>query len=185
MLGPPSPLEKAHSTSLVALDVMTGKRRMPVDSRAVHNGSSGTTTPASQATLVNFPTPTGTRLRPWCCSGKQGDLYVLDRRTGAPLTGVVERPVPQGGVEREQRAPTQPHSLYHTLRKPDLTAAKMWGMSPIDQMICRIQFRRATCKGFAGTPPETKGRKQMSVYPGYNGGSDWGRDRRRPGARAA
>ncbi|USQ94859.1 PQQ-binding-like beta-propeller repeat protein [Caulobacter sp. RL271] len=84
---------------------------------------------------------------------------------------MVEKPVPQGGVEPEQRAPTQPHSLYHTLRKPDLTEAKMWGMSPIDQMICRIQFRRATYKGFY-TPPETKGR--YVEYPGYNGGSDWG-----------
>jgi quinoprotein glucose dehydrogenase len=30
----------------------------------------------------------------------------------------------------------------------------MWGMSPIDQMICRIQFRQATYKGFY-TPPTT------------------------------
>jgi quinoprotein glucose dehydrogenase len=47
----------------------------------------------------------------------------------------------------------------------------MWGMSPIDQMICRIQFRRASYKGFY-TPPETD--RRAIEYPGYNGGSDWG-----------
>lgn len=159
--------EKAHSTSLVALDVTTGKKAWSF--QAVHNDVWDYDL-GSQATLVNFPTPTGT-VPAVVLPGKQGDLYVLDRRTGAPLTGVVEKPVPQGGVEPEQRAKTQPHSLFHTLRKPDLTEAKMWGMSPIDQMICRIQFRRATYKGFY-TPPETKGR--YVEYPGYNGGSDWG-----------
>jgi quinoprotein glucose dehydrogenase len=47
----------------------------------------------------------------------------------------------------------------------------MWGMSPIDQMICRIQFRRASYKGFF-TPP-TSDRRAIE-YPGYNGGTDWG-----------
>lgn len=162
-----SPLEKAHSSSLVALDVTTGKKVWSF--QAVHNDVWDYDL-GSQATLVNFPTGAGT-VPALVLPGKQGDLYVLDRRTGAPLTGVVEKPVPQGGVEPLQRAPTQPFSLFHTLRKADLTEKRMWGMSPIDQMICRIQFRSATYKGFY-TPPETKG--HYVEYPGYNGGSDWG-----------
>jgi quinoprotein glucose dehydrogenase len=47
----------------------------------------------------------------------------------------------------------------------------MWGMSPIDQMICRIQFRMASYKGVY-TPPTTD--RRWVEYPGYNGGSDWG-----------
>ena len=62
-------------------------------------------------------------------------------------------------------------SLWNTLRKPDLTEADMWGMSPIDQMICRIQFRQADYRGFF-TPPRAD--KYTVEYPGYNGGSDWG-----------
>lgn len=162
-----SPAEKAHSTSLVALDVTTGKKVWSF--QAVHNDVWDYDL-GSQATLVDFPAAGGT-VPALVLPGKQGDLYVLDRRTGAPLTGVVEKPVPQGGVEPEQRAKTQPFSLFHTLRKADPTEKRMWGMSPIDQMICRIQFRRATYKGFY-TPPETKGR--YVEYPGYNGGSDWG-----------
>ena len=47
----------------------------------------------------------------------------------------------------------------------------MWGMSPIDQMVCRIQFRRAKYDGFYTAP--TADRRWIE-YPGYNGGSDWG-----------
>ena len=47
----------------------------------------------------------------------------------------------------------------------------MWGMSPIDQMICRIQFRQADYRG-EFTPPRAD--KYTVEYPGYNGGSDWG-----------
>lgn len=47
----------------------------------------------------------------------------------------------------------------------------MWGMSPIDQMICRIQFRRADYRGYF-TPPSVN--HHSVEYPGYNGGSDWG-----------
>lgn len=162
-----SEAENRYSTALVALDVTTGK---PVWSfqtvyRDVWDYDLG-----SQGTLVDFPTAGGA-VPAIVLPSKQGDLYVLDRRTGAPLTRVDQRPVPQGGVEPAQRTPTQPFSRYHTLRKPDLTERDMWGMSPIDQMICRIGFRRATYQG-AYTPPTSETR--WIQYPGYNGGSDWG-----------
>ncbi|MCK5908496.1 MAG: pyrroloquinoline quinone-dependent dehydrogenase, partial [Caulobacter sp.] len=162
-----SPLENAHSTSLVALDVTTGKKVWSF--QAVHKDVWDYDL-GSQATLVDYPTAGGV-VPAVILPSKQGDLYVLDRRTGAPITGVEERSVPQGGVEPHQRSKTQPFSLFHTLRKADLTEARMWGMSPIDQMICRIQFRRAAYKGFY-TPPETT--RRYIEYPGYNGGSDWG-----------
>ena len=86
--------------------------------------------------------PTGGAVPALVLPSKRGDIFVLDRRTGKPLVGVEERPFRKAAVEPEQRAKTQPFSPYHTLRKPDLTERDMWGMSPIDQMICRIQFRR-------------------------------------------
>jgi quinoprotein glucose dehydrogenase len=162
-----SPAEKAHSTSLVALDVTTGREVWKF--QAVHNDVWDYDL-GSQATLTDYPTAAGP-VPAVLLPGKQGDIYVLDRRTGRPLTGVEERKVPQGGVEPQQRSPTQPFSLFHTLRKADLTEKTMWGMSPIDQMICRIQFRKAKYDGFY-TPPITDGR--YLEYPGYNGGSDWG-----------
>src|SRR3546814_1854092 len=44
----------------------------------------------STATLVDFPTADGI-VPALILPSKQGDLYVLDRRTGKPLTEVVER----------------------------------------------------------------------------------------------
>src|SRR3546814_9343964 len=63
-------------------------------------------------------------------------------------------------------------SLYHTLRRDDdLTERDMWGISPIDQMLCRIQFRKVSYAGFY-TPPTAD--RHSIEYPGYTGGSHWG-----------
>lgn len=157
------PQENMFATSLVALDVTTGKPRWRFQAvrKDVWDYDFG-----AQATLVDFKGMPALVL-----PSKQGDIYVLDRRTGKPLTPIGEMKVPGGGVEPDQRAPTQRVSLWHTLRKPDLTERDMWGMSPIDQMICRIQFRKATYQGFF-TPPVADG--HSIEYPGYNGGTDWG-----------
>lgn len=47
----------------------------------------------------------------------------------------------------------------------------MWGMSPLDQLWCRFQFRRANYRG-QYEPPSAD--RPWIQYPGYNGGSDWG-----------
>jgi quinoprotein glucose dehydrogenase len=165
--GTRSKPEKEFGTSLVAIDVTTGK--VAWHFQTVHNDVWDYDL-GSQATLVDFPTAQGP-VPAIVLPSKRGDIFVLDRKTGQPLVGVEERTVPQGGVEPEQRSKTQPFSLYHTLAKPDLTERDMWGMSPIDQLICRIQFKRAKYEGIF-TPPTAEPR--YIEYPGYNGGSDWG-----------
>ncbi len=165
--GSRSDAEKQYSTALVALDVTTGKPAWSF--QTVHNDVWDYDL-GSQGTLVDFPTAGGP-VPAIILPSKQGDIYVLDRRTGQPLTPVSERPVPGGGVEPDQRSATQPFSNYHTLARRDLTERDMWGMSPIDQMFCRINFRRAEYRGIY-TPPTTD--RRWIQYPGYNGGSDWG-----------
>ncbi|WP_051121200.1 DUF2254 family protein [Sphingomonas elodea] len=157
------PEENQFATSLVALDVTTGKPRWRFQAvrKDVWDYDFG-----AQATLVEYKGVPAMVL-----PSKQGDIYILDRRTGRPLIPVGEIKAPQIGVEPQQRAATQPVSLWHTLRQPDLTERDMWGMSPIDQIVCRIQFRRASYKGFF-TPPEAD--RHSIEYPGYNGGTDWG-----------
>ncbi len=157
------PEENQFATSLVALDVTTGKPRWRFQAvrKDVWDYDFG-----AQATLVDYKGVPAMVL-----PSKQGDIYILDRRTGRPLTPVGEIKAPQIGVEPQQRAATQPVSLWHTLRKRDLAERDMWGMSPIDQMVCRIQFREASYKGFF-TPPEAD--RHSIEYPGYNGGTDWG-----------
>ena len=161
------PAENEYATSLVALDVTTGKPRWHFQAvkKDVWDYDFG-----AQATLIDYPVG-GAAVPALVLPSKQGDIYILDRRTGRPLTPVGTIRAPGGGVEPAERAPTQIVSLWHSLRKPDLVERDMWGMSPIDQMICRIQFRRASYKGFF-TPP-TSDRRSIE-YPGYNGGTDWG-----------
>ena len=158
------PAENEYATSLVALDAETGRPAWHFQTvhKDVWDYDLG-----SQPTLIDLPGGVPAVV----LASKQGDIYVLDRRNGNLLTAVEERPVPQGGVEPAERSPTQPYSLFHTLARPDLHERDMWGMSPIDQMVCRIQFRRASYKGMY-TPPTTD--QRWVQYPGYNGGSDWG-----------
>ncbi len=159
--------EHTYATSLVAIDVETGEPRwhfQPVY-YDVWDYDLG-----SQGTLADFPTPDGP-VPALFLPTKMGDIYVLDRATGEPLVPVEERSVPGGGVEADNISPVQPFSTYHTVATPDLTERHMWGMSPIDQLWCRIEFRRHTYQGIY-TPPTTD--RRWIQFPGYNGGSDWG-----------
>jgi len=162
-----SAAENEYATALVAIDVTTGEPvwRFQTVYNDVWDYDLG-----SQASLVDFPGADGP-VPALVLPSKQGDIYVLDRRTGESLFPVEERPVPQGGVEPDYLSPVQPFSAYHMVARPPLTEADMWGMSPIDQLWCRIQFRQAAYEGMY-TPPTTD--RHWIQYPGYNGGSDWG-----------
>jgi quinoprotein glucose dehydrogenase len=162
-----SEAENEYATSLVAIDVTTGEPAWHFQTvyRDVWDYDLG-----SQATLIDYPGADG-MVPALVLPSKQGDLYILDRRTGEPLVPFEERPAPQGGVEPEYLSPAQPFSQFHTLAQRDLTERDMWGFTPIDQLWCRIRFRQATYDGIY-TPPTTDTR--WIQYPGYNGGSDWG-----------
>lgn len=159
--------ENEYSSSLVALDATTGKEVWHF--QTVHYDLWDYDL-GSQPTLVDLPVEGGS-VPAIVLPSKQGQIYVLDRRTGESLFPVEERPVPGGGVEPENLAKTQPYSGYAHLDQPPLQESDMWGMSPVDQLWCRIQFRRASYEGEYTAP--TADRAYIE-YPGYNGGSDWG-----------
>lgn len=159
--------ENEFNSSIVAIDVTTGK---PVwHFQTVHHDLWDYDL-GSQPTLVDFPTATG-KIAAIIVPSKQGQIYVLDRKTGKPLFPVRESKAPSGGVEPDKLSKTQPYSGYAHLDQPVLTEKDMWGMSPLDQLYCRIQFRRASYLG-EFTPPTVD--RPFIEYPGYNGGSDWG-----------
>lgn len=160
--------ENEYATSLVALDARTGEEVWHF--QTVHNDVWDYDL-GSQVTLVDFPADGGT-VPALILPSKQGQIYVLNRETGESLFPVEERPAPKlGSVEPDYISDTQPYSGYANLNQPPLTEKDMWGMSPIDQLWCRIQFRRANYAG-QFTPPSAD--KPFIQYPGYNGGSDWG-----------
>jgi len=100
---------------------------------------------------------------------KQGEIFVLNRATGEPILPVEERPAPQGAVEGDHTAPTQPHSALSFGPEP-LREADMWGATPIDQLYCRIRFHQLRYEG-RYTPPSLQG---TIVYPGNFGTFNWG-----------
>ncbi|KIQ70401.1 pyrroloquinoline quinone-dependent dehydrogenase [Wenxinia marina] len=159
-----SEAENEFATSLVALDATTGEEVWHFQTviNDVWDYDLG-----SQATLLDWQ-GTPAILLP----SKQGDIYILDRATGEPLTPVGElTDLPQGEIEPDYISETQPYSEWHTLRMEPLEPKDAWGATPLDQLWCRIQFHRANYQGYF-TPPSSDA--PWIQYPGYNGGSDWG-----------
>jgi quinoprotein glucose dehydrogenase len=162
------PFDEKFSSAVVALDVATGKPRWSF--QTVHHDLWDYDVP-SQPTLVDLPTGHGT-VRALLQPTKRGELFILDRATGAPIYPVEERQVPQTGrAPDESLSPTQPFSDgVPSFRGADLVEADMWGLTPIDQLWCRIKFREARYEGLF-TPP---GLTRNIEMPGLFGGMEWG-----------
>jgi quinate dehydrogenase (quinone) len=158
-----------YSSSVVALDIATGKERWRF--QTTHHDLWDYDVP-SEPMLVDFPMGAG-QTRPGLIQlTKRGQIFVLDRATGQPLTEVTEKPVPGGAEKGEWTSPTQPYSTgMPAIGAARLTEAQMWGATPLDQLVCRIAFRSARYDGDF-TPP---GRAEPSIqYPSNGGGQNWG-----------
>ncbi|WP_379063650.1 glucose/quinate/shikimate family membrane-bound PQQ-dependent dehydrogenase [Mesorhizobium sp. UC22_110] len=154
------------SSSIVALDILTGKLRWV--RQTVHHDLWDMDVPA-QPVLFDLTKADGTIVPALVGPTKQGDIYVLDRRTGEPIIPVREIPAPGGAIPEDFSAPTQPISDL-TFSPPPLQEKDMWGVSLFDQMMCRINFHRLNYEG-RYTPPSLKG---TIVYPGNFGVFNWG-----------
>lgn len=161
-------IDEEISTSILALDAATGRRRWMF--QTVHHDLWDYDV-GSQPIMIDFPV--GGRYRAGLLQPtKRGEIFVLDRATGEPLDPIAERRVPQtGAVPGERLSPTQPFPTgLPSLAGGTLRETDMWGVSPFDQLWCRIQFRKARYKG-PMTPP---GLTPSIQYPGWAGGANWG-----------
>jgi quinoprotein glucose dehydrogenase len=96
--------QNLYGTSLIAIDVKTGKKAWHF--QMVHHDIWNYDTP--DAPKVLDITVGGRRIPAIAQATKQGFLYVLNRETGQPVWPVEERPVPQTDVPGEKTWPTQP-----------------------------------------------------------------------------
>lgn len=162
------PFDEAYASAVVAIEASTGRLRWAF--QTVHHDLWDYDV-ASQPTLVDYPTATGS-VPAVIQTTKRGELFVLNRETGVPLVPVEERPVPRtGGVPEDRVHPTQPFTVgLPSFRGPVLQERDMWGITPLDQLWCRIKFREARYEGHF-TPP---GLVPTISTPGYMGGSNWG-----------
>lgn len=164
-IGRSESVEK-YSSSIVALDINTGADRWV--RQTVHHDLWDMDVPA-QPVLLDITAKDGTAVPALVGPTKQGDVYVLDRRTGQPLLPIEEIPAPGGAVEGDFTAPTQP--ITKLAFRPDRMEEKdMWGVTLIDQMLCRIAFHKLKYEG-QYTPPSLEG---TLVYPGNFGTFNWG-----------
>ncbi|MDB6085568.1 MAG: rane-bound PQQ-dependent dehydrogenase, glucose/quinate/shikimate family [Gammaproteobacteria bacterium] len=154
-----------YSSSVVALDLTTGRPQWSF--QTTHHDLWDYDVPA-QPVLFDIPYSGGTRPA-LIQATKRGDIFILDRRTGIPITPVEERAVPQGAAPGDYLARTQPFSAI-SVRGPDLLERQMWGITPLDQLWCRIRFRQARYDGLF-TPP---GEVPTINYPGSFGAISWG-----------
>lgn len=162
-----SSADERYSSAIVALDAATGERRWHF--QTVYHDLWDFDLPA-QPVLFDMPLA-GKSAPAVAVPTKQGEIYILDRRTGTPLVPVKEKPVPQGTIAGEPYSPVQPFSVgFPSFNPPFLKERDMWGATPLDQMWCRIAYRAHDYRGIY-TPPSIRGTIQ---YPGIFGVLNWG-----------
>jgi len=102
---------------------------------------------------------------------KHGYVFVLDRKTGAPLFAVEERPAPASDVDGERAAPTQRHPVAPPpFVRQTLSEAMLTRRTPEAHAAVLAEFRRLK-SGPLFTPPSLDG---LIVFPGVDGGAEWG-----------
>lgn len=157
-----------YASSVVALDGSDGSVRWSF--QTVHHDIWDYDVP-SQPTLVDLPGPDGEVIPALLQPTKRGEVFMLNRVTGEPIGQIEERSVPQqGGVEEDWVAATQPFAVDFPNFRQDLTEADMWGITPLDQMWCRIEFRKMRYEGHFTVP----GVDTILQFPGNGGGYNWG-----------
>lgn len=159
-----------YNSSVVALDLDTGRHVWHF--RTINHDIWDYDLPAQPA-LVDMPDGNGGTTPALIQITKRGQIFVLDRRTGEPVTKVEQRQVPKGDgtAEGEYYAETQPYSVgMPAIGTEPLSEKRMWGATPIDHMLCRISFKQARYDGEF----TTQSLKETIIYPGNNGGFNWG-----------
>jgi len=168
-----------NASSIVAIDAATGERRWVY--QTVHRDIWDYDVP-SQPVLVDVRKDgQGEPIPAVIQATKRGEYFLLDRRTGVPIYDIPEVAVPQNPAEGEKVTATQPMSPLPNFRA-DRVEKDMWGMTPLDQLHCRIEFKKMRYEGHFTPPMPGGGGYGQAMdswggtfqYPGNAGGFNWG-----------
>jgi quinoprotein glucose dehydrogenase len=172
--------DNLYGNSVVALDAETGKLKWHF--QVVHHDIFDYDLPP--APLLMDVTVAGKKIPVLAQTTKSGYMYILDRVTGKPVFGVVERPVPKSNTPEEQSSltqpiPVKPPALARTSFKPEdvVTAADT---NEEHAKFCADIMARSG--GFINEGPFTPyvyrapGAPVRStiLFPGSIGGVNWG-----------
>ena len=159
--------QNLFGNSLVALDIRTGKRIWHY--QIVHHDLWDWDLPA-QPILITIRRA-GHSIPAVAQITKMGFIFILDRVSGKPLFQVDERPVPQSEVPGEKTWPTQPVPVLPppvarlTMRPDEVT-----DVTPESRAECLKILENAKL-GALYQPP---GLELTVIFPGTNGGPNWG-----------
>lgn len=166
--------QNLYSTSLLALDVKTGKLQWYF--QMVHHDIWNMDNPVAPK-VVDVDMEDGRRIPMVVQGTKQGWLYVFNRETGEPVWPIEERPVPQTDVPGEKTWPTQPF-----VTKPP--AFEMQGLREEDLIDFTPELREQALELTKGVrmldhpfnPPSlynaNSGARGSVVMPAANGGAN-------------
>jgi quinoprotein glucose dehydrogenase len=158
--------DNRYANSVVALRASTG--RVVWAFQVVHHDVWDYDVPA-QPTLFTLRRG-GASIPAVAVATKMGHLFILDRRTGAPLFPVEERPVPASDVPGEVTSRTQPFPLPAFRLAPEtLSAADAFGATDSMRAACRARIAGLRFQG-TFTPPSLRG---TIIWPGNIGGMNW------------
>ena len=153
--------------SLIALEAATGKRVWHF--QAVHHDVWDYDLPTAPS-LITLKR-NGRAVDAVAQVSKMGLVFLFDRTNGKPLFPIEETPIPASDVPGEVLSKTQPIPVKpppisgRRLHEEDLT-----DVSPQKRAYILDIYRKMRA-GNIYTPPSTQG---TLIYPGFNGGANWG-----------
>lgn len=154
--------------SLLALDCRTGSRRWHF--QTVHHNLWDWDLP-SQPSLVEVERG-GKPVKAVAQATKTGFLFLFNRATGEPLFEIEEKPVPAGNLPGEYYHPTQPHPLKPPpFARQSMTRDEITAVTPESRAECMEMLQDAVIEGPLFRP---MGEQLRVMFPGSNGGSNWG-----------
>jgi glucose dehydrogenase len=170
LYGGDRPGNNLFGNSLVALDAETGKLKWYF--QTIHHDIWDYDAPATP-TLVDV-VHNGQRIPAVIQTGKTGLVFILDRRSGKPLYPVEERPAPKGDVPGEWYSPTQPFPVKPPpVTRLSITRDEIAKVTPEQQKFCEGLFD-AEGGAHNNGPFTPVGMKPTIVFPGGDGGGNWG-----------
>jgi quinoprotein glucose dehydrogenase len=156
-----------YANSVVALDALTGKLRWYY--QTVHHDIWDYDLAAPPA-LVEMKRD-GKTVPAVAQLTKMGLLFILDRTTGQPVFGAVERPIPRSDMPGEESWLTEPFPVKPPpLARMSMTKDEITTRTPEAQKFCADWFAKLRHEG----PYTPFGATPSLLFPGTMGGGNWG-----------